>query len=133
MDIHRTDYKNWQVGKHTKVNSFILFDKYGVENCNIVLLELVNVETKDELHAREAFYIKSLKCLNKYIPLRTKQEYYTDNKEKIDKQTLDNYYKNKEYVLNRQAEKCLCECGKYYTHGHKSRHIKSQRHLDNIN
>ena len=40
--------------------SFTLFDKYGVENCKIVLLEKVNVSTKEELLAIEGNYMKIL-------------------------------------------------------------------------
>jgi len=132
MDSHGYDYQNWKDGKSSKVNSYILFDKYGFGNCRIILLELVNVKTKEELLAREAYYIKSLKCVNKYIPLRTDSEYYIDNKEKLDKQNKENYYKNREHVLERHAEKLLCACGKMYTYGHKSRHVKCVTHKEYI-
>ena len=66
--------------------SFELFKKYGIENCNIILLELVNAKCKDELHSREAYYIKTLKCVNKVVPTRTMKEYskewYENNKNK---------------------------------------------------
>ena len=39
MDAHRADYKQWKDEKHNKTTSFDLFDKYGLENCQIVLLE----------------------------------------------------------------------------------------------
>ena len=94
MSKHRSDYKNWKVGKAKLVTSFQLFDEYGLENCSIVLLEDCPCESKDQLLAREAHYIKSLACVNKNIPLRThkeyQKEYYVDNKEAIS-------VKNKEY------------------------------------
>jgi predicted GIY-YIG superfamily endonuclease len=83
MTQHRSGYKSWKNGKSSNFTSFILFDKYGVENCKIQLLELVNVKTKDELIAREGFYIRTLNCVNKVIPDRTKEEYYFTNKKEI--------------------------------------------------
>jgi hypothetical protein len=60
----------------------ILFEKYGVDNCNIILIENVNASSSDELRAREAFYIQSMNCVNKNIPLRTQKQYNIDNKER---------------------------------------------------
>jgi hypothetical protein len=81
---HRTNYNQYKNGCIKQyMTSFNLFDKYGIENCQIVLLELVNVNSKAELYQREAHYIRTLKCVNKVIPLRTKKQYGKDNKEKI--------------------------------------------------
>ena len=53
MDNHRSDYKRWKNNKFTKVRVFEIFDKYSVSNCQIVLIETVNAESKDELLARK--------------------------------------------------------------------------------
>ena len=74
MENHRSKYKQWKNGNYYKVQVFEIFDKYGVSNCQIVLIETVNAESKDELLAREKHYIKSFKCVNKYIPGQTKEE-----------------------------------------------------------
>ena len=63
--------------------SYNLFDKYGIDKCDIILLELVEANSKDELHTREAHYIKTICCINKCIPMRTKPEYRQDNKARI--------------------------------------------------
>ena len=76
MATHRGNYKFYLKGKGTTITSFKLFDKYGVDNCQILLLEAVNANSKDELHVREAHYIKTLDCVNKCIPLQTYREYY---------------------------------------------------------
>ena len=81
MTAHRYDYKRYLDGKYHNVTSFKLFDKYGIDNCKIILLELVNANCKDELHAREAHHIKTLSCVNKYIPLQTKKEHYEVNRD----------------------------------------------------
>ena len=83
MVAHRKYYKEWKNNKRTKIYSYDLFDKYGVENCTIILLEYVNALSKDELYSREAYYIRLLKCVNKYIPGRTDKQYREDNKDKI--------------------------------------------------
>ena len=75
MTAHRSDYRKYLNGKGSNITSFKLFAKYGIENCNIILLESVNANTKDELLAREAHYIKTITCVNKQIPLQTKKEY----------------------------------------------------------
>ena len=83
MTAHRTSYTSFLNGKRGKVTSYKLFDKYGIDNCNIILLELVNANCKDELLAREAHYIKSVACVNRCIPLQTRKEHYEANKDAI--------------------------------------------------
>jgi len=104
MTAHRADYKKWKAGKGGMVNSYQLFDEYGVENCKIVLLEDCPCETKDQLTAREAYYIRTLDCVNKCIPLRTNKEYYQDNKEKIAERISKYYQDNKEKIAEKKAE-----------------------------
>ena len=85
LSRHKTNFKFIKAGKKVPhIRSCILFDKYGEENCVITLLELVNCLCKEELLAKERFYIQSLKCVNRNIPSRTQNEYYEDNKETID-------------------------------------------------
>ncbi len=79
---HISEYKRWKKGETNKTSSYELFDLYGVENCQIVLLEAYPCETKDEKNAREGHYIKTIPCVNKYIAGRTMKENYQDNKEK---------------------------------------------------
>ena len=65
-----------------KTSSYELFDLYGVENCQIVLLEDYPCSSKDAKNAREGHYIKTIPCVNKYIAGKTMKENYQDNKEK---------------------------------------------------
>ena len=131
FERHIEDYKLYKSNSKcvSKINSFILFDKYGVDNCKITLLEIVNVETKEELLKREAYYIKTLQCVNKVVPLRSKKEYREDTKEHIKEYSKQYYEMNKEKLF----QKIECECGSTYIYKHKSRHIKTQKHLSNIN
>jgi hypothetical protein len=104
MDKHRADYKGWKNGKRGKVTSFDLFDKYGVDNCQITLIEQVNATCKGELIARERFYIESLGCVNKFVAGRTAKEWAEINREHISKQKADFYQANRERILKHQTE-----------------------------
>jgi hypothetical protein len=118
---HKTEYKRFKENKTQFVTSFDLFDKYGFENCQIILLELVNATSKDELIAREAYFIRNFKCINKIIPDRTRSEYlktdtiiesmkekrteyYNSNKAEICEQKMEHYYKNKEEIIEKRKE-----------------------------
>ena len=125
MEYHKRDYNNYKKGLTSKtMTSFKLYDKYGIDNCRIILIELVDADSKEELLMREAYYIRNIKCVNKMIPLRTKQEYRNENKEKIHKYYLDN--------IERFSEKINCECGSIYRRDHKARHFKTIKHCQYI-
>ena len=83
MVQHRAGYKRWLLGNGDKVMAFDIFKKYGIENCKMILLEMCSCNTKDELLARERYYIKLNPCVNKIVAGRQYKEYYQDNKEKI--------------------------------------------------
>jgi hypothetical protein len=144
MDTHRSGYTSWKAGKHNKASSYELFEKYGVENCKIYLVELYPCETKEELFAREGYYIKNNKCVNKNVAGRTSKERYKDNKteicknqkqyyedhwveinEKQKKYTLENIDKIKEY----RQTKNVCNCGGQYTNSDRSKHYKTKMHI----
>lgn len=156
LNHHYNDYKSYKKDKNSFVSSYILFDKYGFDNCNIILLETVEANTKNELLERESYYIKTLKCINKKIPLRTQKEWYDDNKDKIIKYRKDNkdkikeYHKenydnnkekrkeearqyrknNKEIISEKSKIKITCECGSNVRKEDKARHYKSNKHLN---
>jgi hypothetical protein len=139
MESHRRDYKRWKNGQHNKLTVFNLFDKYGIENCKIYLVENYPCDSKEELESREGYYIKNNVCVNKYVAGRTREEYYNDNKEKIQKYgkeyKLKNSdiikVKNKEYKLKNKdkiSQKFHCKCGGKYCFSAKARHNKSLKH-----
>ena len=100
MDKHRSDYKYFLKNGAKKATSYNLFNKYGVEDCKIILLELVNVNSKDELLMREAHYIKELKCVNKFMPLATKNKNYMKEYRETHKEELKE--KAKKYTERRR-------------------------------
>ena len=106
----------------------ISFEKYGIDNCRIVLVETYPCESKDELTSREAHYIRTVVCVNKVIPGRTDEQYYLDNKEKYQ----EYYQDNKATIKAYKAISYTCVCGSHYTNSTKARHIKTKRHIDYI-
>jgi hypothetical protein len=107
MDTQRHNYDSWKRGTIGLTASYLIFDEYGVKNCQIVLLESYPCNSKDELESRKAFYIKSMECINKAIPNRTKEEikeqvknydkkYRENNKEKIKQNRVRDKEKIKE-------------------------------------
>ena len=128
---HKSKVKS---GKNIKSKEIL---KYN--DAKILLVELYPCNSKTELEAKEAEYIRHNYCVNKCIPQRTQKEYREDNKEQIcivkkicynnkkdkyKKMSCDYYEKNKEYI----NKKCLCDCGKEYSYIHYKRHEKSQQH-----
>ena len=103
---HKSDYNYWKKINKNYITSYNIFDKYGIDNCQIVLLELVNANDFNELKAREKHFIKTLKCVNKLVPLRTDAEYYNDIKE----------------------NKYTCECGTVCVSKVKERHLQTNKH-----
>jgi len=144
MDLHRYNYKQWQNGKFSNISSFQLFEKYGIENCQILLLECYPCETRNELHSREGYYMKLNKCVNKLVAGRTKNEYKQDNKaiieikDKIYRKAHLNHKKqyDKEYRKNNGEkinEKYKCECGgTYILRKGKAGHLRTNKHREYI-
>ena len=129
---HKSNYKLYKNGNKNYTTSYQLFDAYEPENCEIILLENINCESKNELHARERYYIESLDCVNKFIPCRTYKEYYEDNREKILEHQKEYKQQNKEKIQQQQNEKFTCICGSRYTYTHKLRHLKTLLHINYI-
>lgn len=88
------------------------------DDCRIVLLELYPCISKDQLLAREGFYIRTMDCVNKNIPGRTISEWRLVNRESINQN---------------QNIKMKCECGKYSLNRNMQRHKTSKFHINFIN
>lgn len=114
MSLHRNEYK----AKPNTLTCHLIFEKYGIENCKILLLELCSCNSKEELHKKEGEYIKTLICVNKLIAGRTIKEYYNDNKEHILEYKKQYYNDNKEQKL---------ETIKQYDLEHKKQRLEYNR------
>lgn len=118
--------------------------KYG--DAKIKLLEDYPCNSLSDLTLRENKYIKKYKCVNKYFANRSKKEYYKDNIDKLKNKAKDYYYDNQESVkkkvkiyseLNKEIIKekikkshVECECGGAYDIKHRSRHFRSDKHIN---
>jgi hypothetical protein len=110
MSQHRNDYIGWCQGKRNKISSYEIFEKFGIENCKIELIESYPCNSKDELNKKEGEFIKQFNCTNRKIEGRTKKEweitnkpiYYNNNKESIAQKVKEYYHANldkkKEYA-----------------------------------
>lgn len=112
MDTHRSNYKQFLKGKAKRVMSFKLFNKYGIENCRIILLESVSANNKDELSSREAYYMQNLKCVNKNIPMALKNLGQVEYSKRSYKQNRDNYEQISKHYYQQNRDKLLSKGNK---------------------
>ena len=126
---HRGNYQQYLKGKYCNVRSFEIIKN---NNYDIILLENVSCDNKDELRKRERYYIESLDCVNKNIPSRTLEEwtkqYYEKNREKFLESKKEYRIQNREMMIEKQKEKFICECGGKFTRSCKSKHEQSKKH-----
>jgi hypothetical protein len=142
---HRADYKRYING--LSKNYITAFKILENNDYNIILLEYFPCDTKEELNARERYYIETLSNINKNKPTITKEEiinngkiyreehkeernkYKIENREEILKYHNEYYIKNKEKLQIMMNKRINCECGKIYQAGNKSKHFKTKKHL----
>jgi hypothetical protein len=75
MGGHREDKKRFDAGKSNNcLSSFQILD---TPDYQITLIESFPCQSRDELRARERYYIENNDCVNKNIPGRTLQEWHT--------------------------------------------------------
>lgn len=77
---HRRSYNRYLKGGCNLTTSFEILKN---NNYSIFLLEEYPCETKDQLLARERFFIENNECVNKVIPTRTIKEWEEANKDKL--------------------------------------------------
>jgi hypothetical protein len=150
---HMYKYKLYKNGLSHFVSSYLIFDN---NDYKYECIEEIEVDTKEEILLREKWYIQNNKCVNYNNPIESKQEYkkrhkiankkyyethkqeikdkqreyneeHKDNKREYDKQyRLKNLDKIKKY----NNEKLNCPCGGCFTKINKSRHNKSNMHIE---
>ena len=100
LQKHVCAYKLWKkAGNQRKMRSFDILKN---NDYKIILLEKCPCETKEELLAREQYYIDTLDCVNKNNTYHNKLEYqrkWTDkNREKINKYNRNWRIKNHDKI-----------------------------------
>ena len=132
---HKSYYRN-NIGY---CSSKKVFEKYGIENVKVVLLEEIELENKYESDLKEREYIESYKnCINKFLPTQTQKERYENNKEIILEKNKNYYQTNiqkiKECKKEYHSQPYICEvCNITMNLSSKSRHNKRQTHINNLN
>jgi hypothetical protein len=116
---HKYDYKNGKV-----CTSRHLFE---VGNVQIFLVENFPCDSKEQLNARERYWIENNECVNKKHPGRTLKEsyheWYQSNKEQKRQRDLE-YRKNKKH-----CDVCDLDIDKQ----HFTRHTRSKKHIALVN
>jgi Uri superfamily endonuclease len=74
-----------QLKKGRNCTSFITLEN---EDFSIILIEDYPCERREQLLARERYWIDNMDCVNKVLPCRTSKEYYQDNREEIIKKQM---------------------------------------------
>ena len=92
---HTRQYKKYFNEKFRYVSSFDII-KNG--NYEIILIEEVNCNNKEQLHKIERMHIEANECVNLRIPSRTKKEYYNANREEIIEKQKEYYKANIEEI-----------------------------------
>ena len=112
-----TLYKKNPFGSVNFTSSFLLFDRFGIENCTISLITTILCNTKEQASMLEGLFIVNFKnnrdfvAINKNRAGRSQEEYRLANIGKIN-------------------EKHDCCCGGKFTYNGKGQHIKTLKHID---
>jgi len=74
MTGHRAGYKRWLAGEENACAIYYEFQKYGIEQFHIELIEDYPCEREEQLLARENFFIRQEECVNKIMAILTTEE-----------------------------------------------------------
>jgi gas vesicle protein len=103
---HKSSFKYWINTKKHYCSSAKMFERHGLDNCKIELIENCVCNNKNELEGREAYFIEEYddSCVNSNKPCRTKAQYYVDNKDKIKEHRRQYYVDNKDKFVQYIAD-----------------------------
>ena len=137
---HRNDVSNDQKRK-CAISKLML--EVGVANFYIELIEAYPCNSKEELAAREGYWIRQIGSLNKQIAGRTIKQYHDEckaeiavrkkcyneeHKDSIAQKKKQYHESNKQRIHERKRFKITCPCGNVYSHGDRARHFKTKTH-----
>ena len=85
--------------KHRQKHNVCMSKNLGVDlkECQIILVEEIQCENKQQLLMRERWYIENNVCINKQIPCRTKEDIKEKNKKRYEKNREHNKEREKKY------------------------------------
>ena len=123
---HKDKYKAYLRKKYCYITAWKLLE---LGDAYIILVEDYPCNTKQELDAREGYYIRNNECLNKVQPTGGNKEQLKKQKSENDKRYRENH-KEKFDIINKEI--FTCDCGGTYNRKHKTRHMRSKKHLEFI-
>ncbi len=90
---HVADYSRFKKGKRNYSSSFDIIEN---GNYNIYLIEDYPCERREQLLMRERYFIETMDCVNKHIPILSEEEKkeYHINYKKINKAHIQDYHKS---------------------------------------
>jgi hypothetical protein len=119
--------------------------EYKIDNITLITEQNKNWynRNKDILYEKHRNWIKSNKEKHSKIiqnwreknksEINEKQkQYHIANKISINQKHIENYDKNKERIAEKRKEKYTCECGSCIRIADKTKHFKSQKHINYI-
>lgn len=135
----------WKRKDYDGMRIYEEFDKHGVDNFRIVLVEEYPCENKNQLIAREEHHrliIKPNYNVRKVIYEGDKEyyqkhkerikarvrEYAANNRDKVLANKREYRVKNLEKIKERNSKPYECECGGNYTYNDRQRHFKTIKH-----
>ena len=157
MTAHRANYNKWLKGKCGACSIFYEFQKYGVEQFHIELVEDYPCEREEQLYSRENFFIRQEDCVNKQLAFTTPEEkkanckqydqehkeeriarskkYNQEHKEEIKQRNLkyrlehneELTIKKKQYY-DKNNELITCVCGCQIKKQSLKGHLKTEKH-----
>jgi len=142
---HKKCYLEW-VERNRPVNkkcttSIYIFDKYGVDNCKIMLIKQYEVIDRPHLEAYEQLWINKLNSVNtqctlylkKLVQLKSRNkeankkrvQKWMDNNRDHRKQYMKEYYQKTKTDLKVSKQ---CDCGGRFSEAYYPAHCKTKRH-----
>ncbi len=117
-------------------------NEIGYERFSIQLIEDYPCEDQYQLRQREAFFMRQIGTMNKFIPFVTESERierkkkYNQTEKRKEKHKEESklfYQANKDKILEKEKEKVFCECGCEVRKKEIARHKRTKKHLDLMN
>jgi len=126
---HTLNFNRWETNKSKTYCTSYEIIKY--EDHKIILIENFPCNSKDELTAREQYWIDKLgdNCVNK----KRAHGRAKKSNDAIKYNAAKYYIAHKETILNKAKELKVCECGSEVRVNGLNRHLKTDKHMNFVN